>query len=480
MQTIVKNIENLFDKTFHHPVLSTELLPASGSNRKYFRITYPQGTAIGVFNDDKKENEAFLSFTKHFLHQGIAVPQILAEDIDNNIYLLSDLGDETLYSFLTKQRQANPTDIFPEELMVYYKKALKGLLNIQFCGKNGLDFGKCYPRGAFDAQSIRWDLNYFKYYFLKLAKIPFDEQLLENDFDTLTDFLLEADSQYFLYRDFQSRNLMILNGEIYFIDYQGGRKGALQYDVASLLYDGKANIPEHIREELLEYYIENLQTVNPQQAQSFRKYYYAFVFIRIMQAMGSYGFRGFYEGKKHFLQSIPFALNNLKWLLANVQLPIDIPHLWHIFAEITDAPSLQQFCMPKLQVQINSFSYKDPSSLPVDLSGNGGGFVFDCRCLPNPGRYEQYKRLNGTDQQVKDFLDNSPEVALYFDHVKSIADMAVKNYTSRSFTNLMISFGCTGGQHRSVYFANKLSKYLQSTYDIDIETSHLMQEKWVK
>ncbi len=478
MQTIIKNIENLFIKTFQCSILSTKILPASGSNRRYFRISYQGGSIIGVFNDDRKENEAFLSFTKHFLRQGIAVPKILAEDIANNIYLLSDLGDETLFVCLTTERAKYPNESFPEKLKYYYQAALKGLLEIQFCGKNGLDFSKCYPRSAFDAQSIRWDLNYFKYYFLKLAKIPFDEQLLEDDFDTLSSFLLEADSQYFLYRDFQSRNLMIFNNEIYFIDYQGGRMGALQYDVASLLYDGKANIPDDIREELLSYYIQQLRTTHPQQAEHFRKYYYAFVFIRIMQAMGSYGFRGFYEGKKHFLRSIPYALKNLSWLLEHVKLGIDIPHLWMVFHRIIQSPFLQQFCVPKLLVQINSFSYKDVQ--PTDRSGNGGGFVFDCRCLPNPGRYEQYKCLNGCDKQVVDFLDNSLEVALYFDHVKSIVDMAVKNYIHRQFSNLMISFGCTGGQHRSVYFANKLSQYLQNTYDIDIEISHLMQEKWIK
>ena len=475
MENAESLIRKLFTDTFNCPIDNMQLLKASGSNRKYYRITYGNQTIIGAHNDDRKENEAFLGFTQHFLSKGFAVPEIYAEDLNNNVYLISDLGDTTLYDFLSQQR--NGMLEFSSDLLHYYQQALNGLLEIQLSGGQGLNFDLCYPRSAFDEQSIQWDLNYFKYYFLKLAKIPFNEQLLENDFNTLTQYLLQADSSYFLYRDFQSRNIMIRDKKVYFIDYQGGRKGALQYDVASLLYDGKAGIPQVVRESLLNYYIEHLAQKKPQLAQNFREYYYAFVFVRIMQAMGSYGFRGFYEKKTHFLQSIPYALNNLKWLIDNVKLPIEIPTLWKIFASLIDAPSLKQFSQPKLNVSIHSFAFHHQH--PVDKSGNGGGFIFDCRCLPNPGRYDEYKKCNGNDQNVIDFLEEKPQIAVYFEHVKAIVDMAIKNYMERSFSNLSISFGCTGGQHRSVYFANKLAEYLQK-YDIHIQVKHLMEDQWEK
>lgn len=478
MQTPETLLSDLFELTFHCKPLNITPLNAagSGSGRKYFRITSLNGVVVGAYNEDRKENEAFLGFTKHFLSKSFAVPKVYAEDLDKNIYLLEDLGDETLYDFLSSRR--NGMVEFSSELLDIYQRALDGLLRIQMEGSRGLDFSLCYPRAAFDEQSIRWDLNYFKYYFLKLAKIPFNEQLLENDFNTLCQYLLEADSQYFLYRDFQSRNIMLKNNDIYFIDYQGGRRGALQYDVASLLYDGKAGIPQTVREELVRYYVKQLASYNAQAAEKFMDYYYAFVFIRIMQAMGSYGFRGFYEKKTHFLQSIPYALNNLKWLIDNVQLKIEIPTLWDLFHKLIDAPNLKQFAQPKLTVSIYSFSFLHQH--PQDNSGNGGGYVFDCRCLPNPGRYDEFKKHNGTEPEVIKFLEEKAEIALYFEHVKGITDMAVTNYMQRSFQHLSISFGCTGGQHRSVYFANRLAQYLQAHYDININVTHLMQKEWIK
>lgn len=476
MQEIEKLIYALFAENIHSQIDKIELLQASGSNRKYFRIFYQNKTLIGVYNDDRKENEAFIGFTKHFLHKGFNVPKIFGENLDQNVYLLEDLGDETLYSFLCKERQN--ADGFSSKLINIYKQTLDGLIDIQLRGSEGIDFSLCYPRSAFDRQSINWDLNYFKYYFLKLAKIPFNEQLLENDFNTLTDYLLEAKADYFLYRDFQSRNIMLKDDKVFFIDYQGGRRGALQYDVASLLYDGKADIPQDIREELLTHYINRLQAVCPQAAENFKDYYYAFVFVRIMQAMGSYGFRGFYEKKTHFLQSIPYALNNLKWLLANVELKIHIPELWQVFHQLIHSETLNKISQPKLTVKIYSFSFKNQQ--PIDNSGHGGGFVFDCRCLPNPGRYEAYQHKNGYDQEVIEFLETKSEITLYFEYVKSLVDLAVRNYIERGFLHLSISFGCTGGQHRSVYFANRLAQYIQKYYNVNVETIHLMQQQWIR
>jgi aminoglycoside/choline kinase family phosphotransferase len=463
-----EDLQKLFFDTFNKEVQHFIALEKSASNRKYYRMQHGNCSAIGAYNENERENKAFLTLSRHFLDRNICVPTVYNADLSKNIYLISDLGNQTLYQLLCETRKDD--DDFPKSLINTYKQALDSLLDIQLAVCGDFDFSFCYPRAAFDKQSILWDLNYFKYYFLKLAQVQFDEQLLETDFHTLADFLLEANASFFLYRDFQSRNIMICDDTLYFIDYQGGRKGALQYDVASLLYDGKANIPQDIRELLVNHYIEQLQKKRPKEATDFKKYYYAFVFIRIMQAMGTYGFRGFYEQKRHFLQSIPYALKNLKWLLNNVQLPIEIPALWKVYHQLIEAKSLQQYGRPTLKISINSFSYKD--AIPLDVSGHGGGFVFDCRCLPNPGREDKYKSLTGKDKEVIACLDDKPEVNSFFEHVISIIDMAVRNYTDRQFQHLMVSFGCTGGQHRSVYFAERLQQYLQKNYSVDTEVKH--------
>ena len=467
----IDNLTYLFTQTFAQQPLEMKELSASGSNRRYFRMQGNNFTVIGAYNKDLKENQAFIGFTKHFHSQGFAVPEVLAQDLSKHIYLLTDLGDETLYSYRCKFNEFTP------ELMQTYKEALKNLLALQTKGGNNLDYSLCYPRAAFDRQSIYWDLNYFKYYFLKLAHISFDEQLLENDFVTFTNFLLEADADFFLFRDFQSRNIMLHDNKLFFIDYQGGRKGALPYDVASLLYDGKAAIPQSIREELVDYYIEELTASKLWNPTLFRKYYYAFVLVRIMQAMGSYGYRGFYERKEHFLLSIPFALKNLSWILENIQLPVVLPTLSKVFEQLIHSEKLQSFKQPKLKIDIHSFSFK--IGYPQDTSGNGGGFVFDCRCLPNPGRQEAFVHLTGQHTEVVNFLEKEREVILYFEHIKSIVDLAVKNYLERDFSHLSISFGCTGGQHGSVYFAEKLSNYLLGKYPVTTFVHHNAEKNWV-
>jgi aminoglycoside/choline kinase family phosphotransferase len=466
----IERLKALYVNTFAKEVSRMEQLSPSGSGRCYFRMQSELNRVMGVYNKDWKENRAFLAFTKHFLSVGLDVPEILAEDTENHIYILSDLGDETLYSYRCKYNEFTP------DLIQTYKKAIKQLLLFQTRGGEGLDYSLCYPRAAFDRQSIYWDLNYFKYYFLKLAQIPFDEQLLENDFELFSRFLLEADADYFMFRDFQSRNIMLQNDKLFFIDYQGGRKGALPYDLASLLYDGKAAIPPSIRHELLDYYVGELDNLHIWDVDLFRKYYPAFVLVRIMQAMGSYGYRGFYERKEHFLQSIPYALKNLNWILNNVNLPIEIPTLWNVFEKLVHSEKLQAIKQHRLHVEISSFSYKN--AYPPDESGNGGGFVFDCRCLPNPGRYEAYKHLSGKDRTVIEFLEKEKDVILFFEHITSIIDMAVQNYLARDFTHLSIAFGCTGGQHRSVYFVEKLARYLQTNYPVRISLKHTNQMNW--
>ena len=451
----------LFAQKINPHFYRIEKLTQSGSNRQYFRIFADTKTIIGVYNNDLKENNAFFYFTNFFLHKKINVPQIIAIDGTQQFYLLEDLGDETLFSFLISHRENEKIE---DTVIVHYKKVLQQLPLLQLCGKKEIDFSMCYPRFAFDKQSMQWDLNYFKYYFLKLADIPFDEQLLEDDFHRFIDFLLAANSDYFMFRDFQSRNIMLFNDEPYFIDYQGGRKGALQYDVASLLYDGKADLPPELREELLQYYLEQLNHHIDINKEEFCKYYYGFVLIRILQALGTYGFRGYYEKKTHFLLSIPFAIKNLKYVLPKLEFGSKIQTLLKVIQQITESEFVASCTLPenKLTVTISSFSYK--KGVPLDLTSNGGGFVFDCRALPNPGRFPEYKNATGKDNVVINYLENFEEINLFGNLTAKLVSQSVDNYLERNFSHLMVNFGCTGGQHRSVYFAEKMAAYLKKEY----------------
>lgn len=465
-------LKNMFESWCNEEAEHLEKLPISGSSREYYRIKSKNKSAIGVFNENLEENTAFIDFTNTFLNKGLNVPKIYNTDLKNHVYLLKDLGDITLFKHLLNLR--NDGD-FPDELTNIYKSVLEQLPKFQIQAANEIDYNLCYPRNAFDRQSMLWDLSYFKYYFLKLADIPFNEQLLENDFNKLIDYLLSENCSYFLYRDFQSRNIMIHNDELYFIDYQGGRKGALQYDVASLLYDAKADIPEEIRIELLNHYIENLKSHIEVDTKKFTEFYYGYVLIRMMQAMGAYGFRGFYEKKKHFLQSIPYAIKNLEWILKNVKLPIEIPTITAVLNELTNSEKLKKYQPRKnrtspLTVSISSFAYKN--GIPTDSSGHGGGFVFDCRAIHNPGRYDEYKELTGKDKPVIEFLEKEDEMNNFIEHVFSLVEMSVEKYEDRGFTNLMVNFGCTGGQHRSVFASEKLANHLREKYSVRIALWH--------
>lgn len=474
-----KALKNLYEQWAKEPVISLRRLPESGSSREYFRISGKNKRAIGVINADQKENEAFISFSRSFKKLALNVPKIYLSKIEKNIYLQEDLGDSTLFSYLEEERKN--TSIFSEKLTQIYKNVLQELLKFQIKAAKEVDYSVCYPRNAFDRQSMQWDLNYFKYYFLKLADIAFDEQALENDFDTFINYLLDTETHYFLYRDFQSRNIMLHSGEIYFIDYQGGRKGALFYDLASLLYDAKANIPELKREELLKYYIAELQKYKSTNEKKFTETFYAYALIRILQAMGAYGFRGFFQKKTHFLQSIPYALKNLEEVLKKMKLPIQIQHLTAVLKKLSKAQNLQKIMLQtsdnkKLTVKITSFSYK--KGIPEDLSGNGGGFVFDCRFIHNPGRYEAYKKLTGKDKEVIDFFEKETDIKIFLQQVFAIVQSAVSTYKQREFKHLMVNFGCTGGQHRSVYCAEQLQSYLttKNNDEITIEILHREQD----
>ncbi|MBI4351936.1 MAG: phosphotransferase [Elusimicrobia bacterium] len=458
-------LRELYKKTFGLEPSSFEPLKADGSARRLFRLGDRIRTAIGAFGPDRLENRAFLEFSRHFRAGKLPVPEIYAADEARGLYLEEDLGGTTLFEYLQAERKGSD---FPPQVLAVYKKALEYLPRFQAQAGRGLDLKCCYPRASFDRQSIMWDLNYFKYYFLKLAKLPFNEQKLEDDFVRLTDFLLAAPADKFLYRDFQSRNIMLRGGEPWFIDYQGGRLGAPQYDLASLLYDAKADLPPEVRSELRKYYL----SASGLDRSAFMRHYHAFVYIRIMQAMGAYGLRGFYEGKTHFLNSVPYAVRNLEWLLRNVELEVKLPELMQCFKRIAASSYLRQFGRTKLglTVRITSFSYKN--GLPLDEKGHGGGFVFDCRALPNPGRYEQYAQLTGRDRPVMDFLGKEPEVARFLENVYAITDLSVENYLSRNFTSLMVNFGCTGGLHRSVYCAEALAARLKRKYGARVELAH--------
>jgi aminoglycoside/choline kinase family phosphotransferase len=469
-----KKLIALFQAWSGESVTDLQALPPSGSYREYYRLIGDGETrAIGTYNTDRKENIAFLTFSKHFRKNGCNVPEIYAEDLDSNLYLQEDLGDTTLFSLLSATRSGKE---YPEQITHFYEKVIDQLPHFQVVAGAGLDYRVCYPRSVFDRQSMMWDLNYFKYYFLKLARIPFDEQLLEDDFIALCDFLLDTEINHFLYRDFQSRNIMIRNGEPWFIDYQGGRQGALQYDLASLLYDAKADMPGEIRVQLLERYIQKLREIHPVNEQKFRETYYAYVLIRIMQAMGSYGFRGYYERKTHFLKSIPYAIANLEWILENVKIPVKLPALYDVFEKLVKSDALKKIDQRenKLTVKVTSFSYK--RGIPIDESGHGGGFVFDCRGLNNPGKVEALKNFNGKDEPVKAFLEKDPEVGQFLSSVYQLVDVTVEKYQRREFTNLMVSFGCTGGQHRSVFCAEALSRHLLKKYNINLILRHFEEE----
>jgi aminoglycoside/choline kinase family phosphotransferase len=471
-QTILELLNDLFHRWCGESIISINKLPASGSPREYYRITGTKNSAIGAINHDKEENEAFIEFSRHFHAKGLAVPEIYLVDLDHNAYLQQDLGDLTLFDYLFQVRDNGN---FPEELTRIYKEVLTALQKFQISGAESLDYSFCYPRSSFDHQSMLWDLSYFKYYFLKLAGIPFNEQKLENDYNTLITYLLAQDTNYFLYRDFQSRNVMLLNGKPYFIDYQGGRKGALQYDVASLLYDSKADIPPVVREELLEHYIEGLANYPSVDAERFRESYYAYVLIRIMQAMGAYGFRGFYEKKTHFLQSIPYALNDLKWILNHVKFSIEIPTLLKVYKDLLKAPKLKRFQDKEgrksvMTVSINSFSYKH--GIPDDPNGHGGGYVFDCRVITNPGHLEQYREMNGKHKPVIEYLDQQGDSHEFLSNVFSLVDMTIDKYEERKYTHLLVSFGCTGGHHRSVYCAERLAEHLRESQSVRVTLWH--------
>lgn len=332
------------------------------------------------------------------------------------------------------------------------------------------------------------DLLYFKYYFLDALAKPYDKQKLIDDFEALSNYLSHTEYKYFMFRDFQSRNIMVKeDNAVGFIDYQGGMNGAPQYDVASLLWQAKANLPDDWKQYLLEDYINAFEEEvgKPIDRDIFSSQYHGYVLIRLLQVLGAYGFRGLFERKAHFLNSIPGALHNLKWFINNQSVGIAVPEFKKVLGYCISDEVIAQFTPVKateatpLRIVVNSFSYLK-TSYPTDATNNGGGFVFDMRGILNPGRYEEYKYLTGQDKSVKDFLEQQTKMYEFLNGVYSVLDIAVGNYIKRDFEHLCINFGCTGGQHRSVYAAEAVARHLKNKFNVQIELEHLNKDNWKK
>ncbi len=445
-----------------------EALPTSGSNRKYFRLKQGNISLIGVFGESVEENNAFIYLANHFHNKGLNVPEVVAVSDDKVFYLQQDLGDSILFDLIKGGRL---TGVFSHEEKELLHKTISKLAEFQTKGAEGLNFDVCYPLPEFNKRSIQWDLNYFKYNFLKTTGLEFSEDQLEDDFEKIAENLLKDSSNSFMYRDFQSRNVIFLEGEPYFIDFQGGRKGPVYYDVASFLWQAKANFPSELRNELIQTYITSLKKFQDVDASDFNENLRHYILFRTLQVLGAYGFRGYFEKKPHFIQSVPFALNNLRELLEDGFK--EYPYLDSILRKMV---SLKQFAdtqKRELTVRVFSFAYK--KGVPNDISGNGGGYVFDCRAINNPGKFEKYSKVTGLDEPVIKFLEDDGEIVEFLDNIYPLVDKHVKRYIDRGFTDLMISFGCTGGQHRSVYAAQHVAEHINVKFGVKVSLIHREQ-----
>ena len=484
-------------------------LQSAGSNRTYYRLTdYDGQTVIGVIGTSRDEDHAFIYLTEHFNTRKLPVPTVLASSDDQLRYLQTDLGSTSLFDAIRGGREAGGRYTLKEQELL--KRTIRELPNIQIRGARGLDFSNCYPQAEFNVDSVLFDLNYFKYCFLKATELDFHELKLEADFRLFAKDLTNdsyANGDFFLYRDFQARNVMLdHDGNPCFIDYQGGRKGPYYYDLASFLWQASARYPHKLRRDLIyEYYnsLKNYIEVPP--VRHFANRLSLFVLFRTLQVLGAYGFRGYYEQKKHFIESIPPAIHNLRELLDSTT-QFHYPYLMDILRQLTELPQFQQIeatakradgykttdlnpykahpqdgpatfskydAQGPLVVRVYSFSFG--KGIPEDESGNGGGYVFDCRSTHNPGRYEPYKKLTGLDEPVIRFLEDDGEILTFLDSVYKLADAHVRRYIQRGFTSLMFCFGCTGGQHRSVYSAQHLAEYIHEKFGIEVRICHREQ-----
>ena len=480
MQVITDDIKALYAGFNGSPMKALEKLPQSGSNRQYFRILTANGSYIATYNDNVRENRTFIQFSRHFRAKGCPVPEIYAINEAYTIYLQEDLGHLSLLGELEKQGHN-------QRLYSFFQKSLEQLARLQIVGDEGLDYNFTITSREFGDKAILSDLLYFKYYFLDTLEIPYDKEKLIDDFEALSTYLTHVDHKYFMFRDFQSRNIMLKEEGVYFIDFQGGMKGALQYDVASLLWQAKAELPDAWKDGLLDYYMDCVESILDKKIDRIRfvSQYNGYVLIRLLQVLGAYGFRGLFERKAHFLTSIPLALRNFKWFLSNKQVGIVLPEFERLMGLMVEDEVISRFEPVQadentpLVVHINSFSFK--KTQPEDESGNGGGFVFDCRGILNPGRIAEFKSLTGRDKPVKDFLEQQTRMPEFLNSVYNMVDISVQDYISRGFDSLQVSFGCTGGQHRSVYAADALARHLRNKFHVKIDLHHVEQEakNWV-
>ena len=496
MQHLVDSVSSLYKKWKGTDALSVDVLPQSGSERRYFRLHArlpdgqgKNGSVIGTYGANIKENETFIYFSRHFKEKNLSVPEILIVSDDLLFYLQEDFGDVSLLNRLEAGG-------FSKDVYDLFKKSLEALALLHVKGDEGLNYNFCLTNTEFGKQAIMADLLYFKYYFLDALRKPYDKQKLIDDFEALSNYLTHTEYKYFMFRDFQSRNIMVtppfggagtagtkFEGEaVHFIDYQGGMKGAPQYDVASMLWQARANLPDDWKNNLLEDYMNSFENIIGQKIERnvFRSQYNGYVLIRLLQVLGAYGFRGLFERKAQFLTSIPLALKNLKEFFQKQSIGISVPEFRKVLDICLADEIIQQFTPTQateqtpLLVKINSFSYR--KEIPGDDSGNGGGFVFDCRGILNPGRIESMKTQTGRDKEVIDFLEQQTMMPEFLNSIFDIVDISVEEYIKRGFESLVVSFGCTGGQHRSVYAADALARHLKNKFKVKIELKHTEQE----
>jgi len=501
----MEELKRLYKETTGLDVAEVEIIPGAGSNRQYYRLKGNDGsTLIGAVGTSRDENHAFCYLAKHFTEAGLPVPQVVAESEDGLRYLQNDLGKQSLFDALKGGREAGGRyNAHERELL---RRTIAALPAMQILGAHELDFSQCYPQEALDETNVLFDLNYFKYCFLKATGLDFHELKLEASFQLMARDIVNIPGGAFMYRDFQARNVMLdAQGNPYFIDFQGGRKGPVQYDVASFLWQASARYPKKLRSELIKVYLQSLKQYQEVSEKKFRQGLQLCVLFRLLQVLGAYGFRGYFERKKHFLESIPPAMENLRDLLNEGGCPY--PYLNEVLIKLVSMPQFKPEkkeevrradglkttelnpyqahpldgpptfsrydAQGPLVVRVFSFSYR--KGIPEDTSGNGGGYVFDCRSTHNPGRYEPYKQLTGLDEPVIRFLEDDGEILTFLDSVYKLADAHITRYLQRGFTNLMFSFGCTGGQHRSVYSAQHLAEHIHKKFGVEVHICHREQ-----
>lgn len=478
MQQMVDAVSALYKSWCGKDPAQVDVLPQSGSDRRYFRLYNERGEkVIATFGANVPENETFIYFAGHFLKQGLNIPEVLAVSYNKTIYLQEDLGDTSLLDMLEQKG-------FIDETYNLFRESLHQLARMQVLGDHDLNYDRCLTNKEFGRQAIMADLLYFKYYFLDGLRKPYDKQKLIDDFEALASYLTFTEFKFFMFRDFQSRNILVKDDKsVHFIDFQGGMKGAPQYDVASLIWQARANLPDEWKGNLLIDYMNSFESIigQPLDRAVFQSQYNGYVLIRLLQVLGAYGFRGLFERKAQFLTSIPLALKNLKWFIENHSLGIAVPEFRRVLDLCIDEEVIQRFTPIKanehtpLVVKICSFSYR--KGIPQDESGNGGGFVFDCRGIDNPGRHDEYKTIHGRDRAVMEFLERQTKMQDFLNSVFDMVDISVEEYIKRDFTNLSVNFGCTGGQHRSVYAADALAHHLKNKYGVKIELCHVVQEE---